>query len=119
MSVPIFFHIDCVERCGAHIEVELVQRVRRQMPDELKDVEGFAKQVNRKGWILSSITPPGAGAITLAALCGSCMEKVYSPEMVKAAKEMLSRGELGLTDYATNPSANPALMNPNKKTGAS
>ena len=68
----------CVE-CGEDIEVPL--------PVDARWLAFFLAQ---RGWFISVMTPPGQGPempMLLGPLCTTCAQKVYSPEVYKAAEE--------------------------------
>lgn len=54
------------------------------------DRDGPALFLAQIGWYVSVLTPPGQGPevpILLAALCTSCAEAIYPPEVMKVAEE--------------------------------
>jgi hypothetical protein len=68
----------CAE-CGEGIEAPLPL-----------DQRGLALLLAQRGWFTSVMSPPGQGPevpILFAALCGTCAQKVYPPEVYKVAEE--------------------------------
>lgn len=54
------------------------------------DRDGTARFLALIGWYVSVLTPPGQGPevpILLAALCASCAQAIYPPEVMKVAEE--------------------------------
>lgn len=54
------------------------------------DRDGTARFLAQIGWYVSVLTPPGQGPevpILLAALCLTCAQAVYPPEVLKVAEE--------------------------------
>ena len=68
----------CVE-CGDGAEVPLPM-----------DQRSLAFYLAQHGWFVTTMTPPGQGSevpILFGALCTTCAQKVYSPEVFKAADD--------------------------------
>ena len=68
----------CVE-CGDGAEVPLPM-----------DHRSLAFYLAHRGWFVTTMTPPGQGPevpILFGALCTTCAQKVYAPEVFKAADE--------------------------------
>ena len=58
------------------------------------DKDSIADLVDDHLWILSTLTPPGSKTIVLGLLCPRCAERIYPPEVLRAAEEARQKRRL-------------------------
>jgi hypothetical protein len=56
--------------------------------------DSIADLVDDHLWILSTLTPPGSKTIVLGLLCPRCAERIYPPEVLRAAEEARQKRRL-------------------------
>lgn len=56
------------------------------------DVERLRRLLDREGWLVSVVSPPGENPPRVTALCGACAE-ILIPELAKAAREHMQRNK--------------------------
>lgn len=69
--VPDFL-LRCLE-CDDTVEVPVLV---------LQNFDDLTRLLMQSGWVVSVVSPPGAGFVTLAPICQKCRDRVHDPAVV-------------------------------------
>lgn len=85
---PVLLELPCIGFLSIPPQ-ECVNTISVALP---LDLERMRARLDREGWVVTLVTPPGESPAKVTALCGTCAEALM-PELLHAAREKMQKNK--------------------------